>query len=155
MSQFSLLSPAFVNDADILQKFTCEGSDTSPALEWRNAPEKTQSIALSCIDPDAPMGDWIHWIAWNIPADWRSLVEGIDPKDQTDFVQGTNSWGITGYGGPCPPKGHGSHRYYFKVYCLDIPILEISSQSTWKNLENAMKGHILATAEIMGRYERK
>jgi len=155
MDQLTLFSPAFSEGATIPKKFTCEGSDTSPPLKWNQAPRETQSIAVSCIDPDAPMGDWIHWIVWNIPPDWKGLDEGIDPKRQSPFTQGMNSWGVTGYGGPCPPKGHGAHRYFFKVYFLDVPKLELSHKATWKDLERAMDGHILAEGKTMGRYERK
>jgi Raf kinase inhibitor-like YbhB/YbcL family protein len=155
MDQLTLFSPAFSEGATIPKKFTCEGSDTSPPLEWNQAPHETQSIAVSCIDPDAPMGDWIHWIVWNIPPEWKGLEEGVDPNAQFPFTQGRNSWGVTGYGGPCPPKGHGAHRYFFKVYFLDVPKLELSPKATWKDLERAMNGHILAEGKTMGRNERK
>jgi len=148
-----LSSDAFTNGALIPSEYSCEGNDLSPVLIWSDIPEKTKSFALTCVDPDAPMGDWIHWIAWNIPADWTSLPKGIDPEDQSQFAQGTNSWGKIGYGGPCPPLGHGPHRYYFTLYALDTELkLDISAELN--DLLKTIDKHIIDNAVTMGKYER-
>ncbi len=117
-------------------------------------PDKTKYFALTCIDPDAPMGDWIHWIAWNIPGAWETMPLNINYEDQSQFTQGTNSWGRTGYGGPCPPIGHGPHRYFFTLYALDKEI-DLDSSAPIEDLLQAIENHILAKAVLMGKYERK
>jgi len=155
MDSFQLTSSAFTEGAYIPARYSCEGQDSSPPLAWAGAPEGTQSYALTCVDPDAPVGDWIHWIAWNIPAEITSLGEGIESKDQKSFTQGTNSWGRTGYGGPCPPRGHGPHRYYFTLYALDIASLDLSAAVHLPELQSALSSHVLAKTSLMGRYERK
>jgi len=148
-----LSSDSFTNGALIPSEYSCEGDDLSPLLIWNKPPEKVKSFALTCVDPDAPMGDWIHWVAWNIPADWNSLSKGIDPIDQSHFTQGTNSWGKTGYGGPCPPKGHGPHRYYFTLYALNTE-LTLDTTAQINNLLEIIEGHILGKAVLLGQYER-
>lgn len=154
MNKMKLSSDAFTNEALIPSEYSCEGEDSSPFLKWDNAPSGTKCFALTCVDPDAPMGDWIHWITWNIPADWKSLPKNISPDDQSQFTQGINSWGRTGYGGPCPPVGHGPHRYYFTLYALDKE-LSLDSLAQIDDLLQAIKDHIIEKAEIMGKYERK
>lgn len=149
-----LSSDSFTNGALIPSEYSCEGDDLSPPIIWNNIPEKVKSYALTCVDPDAPMGDWIHWVAWNIPADLNALPKGIDPIDQSQFAQGTNSWGKTGYGGPCPPRGHGPHRYYFTLHALDTE-LTLDTTAQLNNLLDAIEGHILGKAVILGQYERK
>ena len=149
-----LSSDSFTNGALIPSEYSCEGDDLSPLLIWNKPPEKVKSFALTCVDPDAPMGDWIHWVAWNIPADWNSLSKGIDPIDQSQFTQGTNSWGKTGYGGPCPPKGHGPHRYYFTLYALNTE-LTLDTTAQLNNLLEIIEDHILGKAVLLGQYERK
>lgn len=146
-------SDAFTNGALIPSDYSCEGDDLSPVLNWSDIPEKTKSFALTCVDPDAPMGDWIHWIAWNIPAKWTSLPKGIDAKDQSQFIQGTNSWGKTGYGGPCPPIGHGPHRYYFTLFALDTE-LKLDTSAKLNDLLKTIDKHIIGKAVLMGKYER-
>ncbi len=154
MNNFQLFSEAFNNEEFIPTEFSCEGADSSPVLKWENAPDKTKSYALTCVDPDAPMGDWIHWIAWNIPSDWKSMPSNVNYEDQTHFTQGTNSWGRTGYGGPCPPVGHGPHRYYFTLYALDKE-LSLDSSTQINELLQTIESHILGKAVLMGKYERK
>ena len=149
-----LSSDSFTNGALIPSEDSCEGDDLSPPIIWNNTPKKVKSYALTCVDPDAPMGDWIHWVAWNIPANWISLPKGIDPNDQSQFAQGTNSWGRTGYGGPCPPRGHGPHRYYFTLYALDTE-LTLDTTTQLKYLLDAIEDHVLNKAVILGQYERK
>ena len=151
---FSLQSTAFKEGADIPRQYTCEGADTSPALNWSEPPQKTQSFALIADDPDAPVGTWVHWVAWNIPASTRQLPENV--AKGADLAgggrQGTNDFRKTGYGGPCPPPGK-PHRYFFKLYALDAT-LDLKPGAGKKDVEQAMKGHVLAEAQLMGKYQR-
>lgn len=151
---WSLKSPAFSEGAVIPKKYTCQGSDLSPQLEWEKPPAGTKSIALICDDPDAPMGTWVHWVLWNLPADLTSLPEGIGksaPLPQ-GAQQGMTDFRRPGYGGPCPPPGK-PHRYYFKLYALDITLV-LPYKSSKEDLLKAMHGHILAEAVLMGTYQR-
>jgi Raf kinase inhibitor-like YbhB/YbcL family protein len=141
-----LTSPNFEHQAKIPKKFTCDGGDISPVLEWTDVPEGTKSFVLIADDPDAPdpanpKMTWVHWVLYNIPASIRALPEGIAPEDLPDgTLSGVNDWKKTGYGGPCPPIG--THRYFFKLYALDtvLPDLKKPSKSA---LKDAMEGHIL------------
>ncbi len=149
----ALTSPAFAAGGEIPRKYTCDGEDVSPPLEWGAPPAGTQSLALIMDDPDAPMGTWDHWLLYNLPADARSLPEGVAP-DATrpdGSRHGKNSWGRVGYGGPCPPGGQ--HRYFFRLYALDIP-LDLPAGANKAQLLAAMSGHILAQGELMGTYRR-
>jgi Raf kinase inhibitor-like YbhB/YbcL family protein len=150
-----LTSPAFKPEADIPEHCTCDGSDTSPALSWNDPPEGTQSFAVVLEDPDAPGRTWVHWVLYDLPATERALPEGVQPKGQlpSGARQGRNDFGRIGYGGPCPPRGP-EHRYYFKLYALD-KTLELGAGATRAQLDRSMLGHILAHAELMGRYCRK
>ena len=152
--EFTISSPSFTNGGDISNRFTCDGLDVSPQLSWSNAPKETVSFALLANDPDAPAGNWNHWAMWNIPATSHGLPEGVQKNSRlTDgSVQGTNDFRKIGYNGPCPPAGK-PHRYYFKLYALDKQ-LEVSGDSGKKELEAAMKGHIRAQTECMGKYQR-
>jgi Raf kinase inhibitor-like YbhB/YbcL family protein len=147
-------SASFVNGGDIAKKFTCDGADVSPQLQWTDVPAETKSLALLADDPDAPVGNWNHWTLWNLPAASRGLPEGVSKKahlaDGTE--QGQNDFHKTGYNGPCPPPGK-PHRYYFKLYALDNK-LELKAGSGKKELDAAMKGHILVQGEWMGRFGR-
>lgn len=149
-----LLSPAFAEGDEIPVKFTCDGSDVSPPLEWEDAPEAARSFALVCDDPDAPAGTWLHWLAWDIPGPAFRLAEKIAPSAElpADMKQGPNGWGRMGYGGPCPPGGR--HRYVFALYALDVETLGLKPGSTRKEVEAAVEGHILAEARLTGTYER-
>jgi Raf kinase inhibitor-like YbhB/YbcL family protein len=149
-----LTSTAFEEGGSIPAKLTCAGEDVSPYLEWHNVPEGTKSLALICDDPDAPMGTWVHWVIYGIPADTTSLAEGVPPKESIDGValQGKNDFKRIGYGGPCPPPGK-PHRYYFKLYALDTEP-DLKPGATKKDLEKAMKGHILAQGQLMGTFKR-
>lgn len=146
---FSLSSAAFQQESLIPPQYTCDGVDISPQLAWTDAPKNTQSFALIFDDPDAPMGNWVHWVLFNIPAHITELSE--DAKIPAGAKDGLNSWGRLGYGGPCPPDR--IHRYYFKLYALDT-VLDIPERSKKEDVEKAMNGHILAKAELMGRYDR-
>lgn len=143
---FALSSPAFADGQPIPQQFTCDGVDGPPPLHVRNVPEGTRSFAVIMDDPDALHGPFTHWLAYDIPADGPELKTTAGRTLANDF-------GRSGYGGPCPPHGHGSHRYYFTVYALDVPSLDVPG-ATRDDLEAAAKGHTLAKTRLMGRYER-
>lgn len=132
---------------------TCDGADRSPVVRWSAGPPQTVSYAIVVDDPDAPVGTWVHWTAWGIPPTSTMLAGGISPKDG-GLVQGLNDFQQVGWGGPCPPPGHGPHRYYFRVYALDVA-LSLSTGASRAELDAAMSGHIQAQGEWMGRYERK
>ena len=152
---FQISSAAFPNGEMSPKKFTCDGPDVSPQLAWRNAPPGAQSFALIMDDPDAPVGTWVHWVLYNLPADTKELPEGVEKKEQiaSGALQGRSDFRKIGYGGPCPPPGK-PHRYFFKLYALDGK-LNLSAGATKADLERAMKGHILGDAELMGRYGRQ
>jgi Raf kinase inhibitor-like YbhB/YbcL family protein len=149
-----LTSTAFSEGAAIPAKYTGDGQDISPPLHWDGAPEATKSFALVCDDPDAPRGTWVHWVVWNLPADQHELSEGVPttPDLPSGARQGKNDFGKVGYGGPAPPRGK-PHRYFFRVYALDRT-LDLPAGATKAQLEQAMKGHILASGQLMGLYGR-
>jgi Raf kinase inhibitor-like YbhB/YbcL family protein len=149
-----LKSSAFTAGGMIPKKHTCDGPDISPPLSWSDIPGKVKSLALIADDPDAPMGTWVHWVAWNIPPDVRGLEEGVPKQDSlpNGMKQGTTDFRSIGYGGPCPPSG--THRYFFKLYALDTS-LNLPPSTTKKDLERAMQGHLLQQVELMGKYARK
>jgi Raf kinase inhibitor-like YbhB/YbcL family protein len=144
-----LVSPAFDEGAAIPKKFTGDGMDVSPPLTWTDAPREARSFALICDDPDAPRGTWVHWVLFNMPADASRLEEG---GQAAGARQGKNDFGKLGYGGPAPPRGK-PHRYQFKLYALDTT-LPLPDGSTKQQVEGAMKGHIVADAQLMGTYGR-
>ena len=148
-----LRSSAFAHSEVIPEQFTCDGADISPALQWSNVPDNTQSLALIMDDPDAPVGTWVHWVLYNLPASTRSLPEAIaaEPELADGSRHGQNSWGRLDYGGPCPPSG--THRYFFKLYALDTS-LDLPAGADKDGLLQAMEGHILSQAELMGTYAR-
>jgi len=148
-------SSAFENGAYIPVKYSCSSLDISPSLEWSDIPEGTKSFAIICDDPDAPSGVWVHWVIYNIPADKRSLEENIPKISQLSdgIIQGRNDFGSIGYGGPCPPLGS-PHRYFFTIYALDT-VLHLNQQIIEKKeLIQAMQGHILAEAHLIGLFKR-
>jgi len=148
-----LTSSAFGAGEMIPRRYSCDGDDLSPPLAWTGVPAGAKALALICDDPDAPVGTWVHWVLFNLPADLTQLPEGL-PAAQTlenGAIHGTNSWKRVGYGGPCPPSG--THRYFFKLYALDAP-LTLGSNATARDVQAAMKGHVLAEAQLMGRYRR-
>jgi len=148
---FEISSPAFKNGEVIPADFSCDGRDVSPALMWTEPPAGTQSFALIMDDPDAPMGTWVHWVIFNIPASARDLKEGAPggPNLSDGSLQGKTSAMSNGYHGPCPPSG--THRYFFKLYALDS-MLTLSADADKETLLAAMEGHILANVELMGTY---
>jgi Raf kinase inhibitor-like YbhB/YbcL family protein len=151
---FQVTSVAFSAGDMIPKKFTCDGPDVSPQLAWNDPPVGTESFALIVDDPDAPVGTWVHWVLYDLPAPARQLAEGVAKQEQlpSGARQGRNDFGKIGYGGPCPPPGKG-HRYFFKLYALDAK-LNLKAGATKADVERALKGHILGQAELMGRYGR-
>jgi Raf kinase inhibitor-like YbhB/YbcL family protein len=151
---FAVTSPSFQNGGSIPKKFTCDGADVSPELQWTAPPTGTQSFALIADDLDAPVGTWIHWVLFDLPAETKALAEGVAKVDQppTGGRQGRNDFRKVGYGGPCPPPGK-PHRYFFRVYALDKK-LGLKPGASRQELDQAMQGHILAKAELMGTYHR-
>ncbi len=150
---FRLAIDAFKDGAAVPRLHTCDGADISPALEWGGEPDGTKSFALIVDDPDAPVGVWNHWLLWDIPGSTRVLAQGFKPGASGE--SGANDFGKLGYGGPCPPKGHGPHRYFFKLFAVDVPNLGLAAGSKRKELDRALSGHVLAEARHMGRYERR
>lgn len=150
----NLTSASFPNGGGIPRKFTCDAADISPALSWSGAPQGTQSFALIADDPDAPVGNWTHWVLYDLPATTTGLPENVSQVDQppSGGRQGRNDFRKVGYGGPCPPPGK-PHRYFFKLYALDRP-LNLKAGASKKEVEQAMQGHILGQAEWMGKYGR-
>lgn len=148
-----ITSSAFSNGEMIPARYTCDGSDVSPDLSWRGVPNTAKSLALICDDPDAPMGTWVHWVLFNIPAEAVGLPAEISSNAtlENGARHGKNDFRRLGYGGPCPPGG--THRYFFKLYALDIE-LKLDSGITKAQLVEAMQGHILAEAQLMGKYKR-
>ncbi len=151
---FQIVSPAFSAGGTIPKKFTCDGHDDSPQSTWTDPPVKTQSFALIMDDPDAPVGTWVHWVIFDLPANARELPESVPKQEQlpSGARQGRNDFGKIGYGGPCPPPGK-PHRYFFKLYALDTK-LGLKAGARKSDVERAMQAHILAQAELMGRYGR-
>lgn len=154
-SAFELQSPAFPPGGDIPVKYTCDGRDVSPALRWADPPVGTKGLALINDDPDAPGGTWVHWVLYGIPATIRELREGVPAQDTVGGIgrQGVNDFRKAGYGGPCPPRGP-AHRYFFRLYALDIE-LALPPRNTKAALLKAIEGHVLGRAELMGRYQRR
>lgn len=153
-STITVTSPAFEDGAMIPSLYTCRGQNLSPAINWQDIPQGTGSIALTADDPDASVGDWVHWVVWNIPAKLTGLPESLstDAALPDGTRQGITDFGRSGYGGPCPPSG--THRYYFKVYALDTR-LDLPDTTTKKDLLRAMEGHIIARGRLMGKYKRQ
>ncbi|MEW6270723.1 MAG: YbhB/YbcL family Raf kinase inhibitor-like protein [Thermodesulfobacteriota bacterium] len=151
----TITSPAFTANGKIPRKHTCEGDDAAPALAWSGVPANAKSLALIVDDPDAPdpkapRMTWVHWVLYDIPASAKGLPEGGEPlPDGTR--EGRNDWKRTGYGGPCPPIGR--HRYFFKLYALDRGLGDLG-EPTKQKLEQAMHGHVVAQAELVGTYQK-
>ena len=143
---FKITSTAFQEGKAIPKRFTCDGENVSPPLAWTGAPAGTKAFALILDDPDAPSGLFTHWIVFNLPASTHSLPEGVKPANQ-----GTNDFGKPGYGGPCPPQG--THRYFFHLYALRDELSGLQSPDR-KQIDAALKGHVIGEARLMGTYQR-
>lgn len=144
---FSIESSAFSSHAYIPSLYTCKGRDQSPPLSWKDSTANVQSYALIVNDPDAPSGNWVHWVLFNIPSSLHELSSGAGTP--SGATSGTNSYGTTSYRGPCPPSG--VHRYFFKLYALDTK-LQLSESATAEDLEKAMANHILNSSELVGLF---
>jgi Raf kinase inhibitor-like YbhB/YbcL family protein len=150
LTRLELASDAFQNGQPIPTQFTCDGADQTPALHWSDPPGGTKSFALVIDDPDAPSGTFRHWGVFDIPASARSIGGG-----QRVGTEVTNDFGKMGYGGPCPPKGHGPHHYHFKLFALDVDKLGLAANAKVADVENAARQHAIAQGELVGTYERK
>jgi Raf kinase inhibitor-like YbhB/YbcL family protein len=148
MAEFALTSPAFEHGGEIPPRHTGDGEDLSPQLVWQGVPEGTRSLALIVHDPDAPIGDFVHWVAWGIDPG-----EGMLAEDASAPREGENGFGDRGFSGPLPPPGHGDHRYFFRLHALDAEP-ELEPGAGREGLERAIEGHVIATAELVGRYRR-
>ncbi|MGH7972058.1 MAG: YbhB/YbcL family Raf kinase inhibitor-like protein [Limisphaerales bacterium] len=150
-----LTSSAFKSGEPIPATYTCDAKDVSPPLEWSGAPAQAKSLVLLVNDPDAPVGDWVHWVLYDLPAGTSALPEDL-PKGQyvlNGARQGLNDFRHLGYGGPCPPPGK-PHRYFFRIYALDR-LLDLKPGLTRKEIETAMQGHVLAEGQLIGTYQRR
>lgn len=150
---FQLTTDAFPNEGPIPKKFTCDGQDVSPELDWTDPPAGTRAFSVIVDDPDAPAGTWVHWVLYDLPPDAHNLDEGVPKKDRLSngACQGRNDFGKIGYNGPCPPRGS-VHRYFFKLYALDSET-KLKPGAAKRDLERAMKGHILAESERIGKFQ--
>ncbi|PYX88265.1 MAG: YbhB/YbcL family Raf kinase inhibitor-like protein [Acidobacteria bacterium] len=151
---FTLSSSSFQNGGDIARKFTCDGADSSPDLSWSNPPAGTRNFALIADDPDAPAGTWTHWLVYDLPSQTHQFEENVPKVDELPDGgrQGRNDFRKIGYGGPCPPPGK-PHRYFFKLHALDTK-LNLQPGASRQEVEQALQGHILGKAELMGKYKR-
>lgn len=154
LASFEMTSAAFAAGTTIPQQYTCDGADLSPPLSWAAPPEGTQSLVLIADDPDAPRKTWVHWVLYDLAPDLRELPEDLPQQETLPEIgtQGKNDFGKIGYGGPCPPKGK-PHRYFFRLYAIDTK-LNLSPGSTKSQVLEAIAGHVLAEAELMGEYGR-
>lgn len=152
--KIELTSPTIREGEAVPKQYTGDGKDVSPPLRWSDPPQATKSFALICDDPDAPRGVWVHWVLFNLPGERRELEEGVPAEEMPagGAKQGKNDFGKIGYGGPAPPPGK-PHRYYFKLYALDT-LLDLAPGATKDQLLAAMKGHLLAEGQLVGRYGR-
>lgn len=158
MKTLAIESIAFHHNQAISRKYTGDGQDVSPPLHWSAPPPGTHELALIVDDPDAPAPEpWVHWVLYKIPAALTALPENVAPSLRVSqpggLLQGKNSWGKVGYGGPAPPRGHGLHHYHFKLYALDQP-LTLDPGEPKATLLEAMAGHVIAEGELIGTYQR-
>ena len=152
---FQLTSTAFASGQRIPKRHTCDGGNRSPPLVWTGAPSETRCFVLACDDPDAPTGTWHHWTLFDIPATTLTLNEGLPQEAHIQSMrQAINDFVEIGYGGPCPPRGHGIHHYHFRLAALDIDKLPVRERVRCKEVEKAAQSHVIATAELVGTYSR-
>jgi Raf kinase inhibitor-like YbhB/YbcL family protein len=149
-----ITSTAFADGASVPKRFTCDGGNVSPALTWTDVPAGARSLALLCDDPDAPAGTWHHWAVYDIPPDQNGLPEDVSPRGVEGIRQAINDFRRPGYGGPCPPHGHGPHHYHFRLLALSIEHLPVGQQATCTDVERAARQHVLAEATLVGIYSR-
>ena len=148
-----LKSDAFADGETLPKRFTCDGSNISPPLRWAGAPPDAKSFAIICCDPDAPAGTRYHWAIFDLPAAARELKQGR-VGTAAAAQEAINDFGDRGYGGPCPPHGHGNHRYLFTIYALNVPKLDVPAAANCRAIERAAKSHAVAIAELTGLYQR-
>ena len=148
-TNMKITSSEFISNQTMPAKYTCDGENINPPLNFSDIPANTQSLVLIVDDPDAPAGDWVHWLVWNILPETNSILAGTAPANSTE---GTTSFGQPGYGGPCPPSG--THRYFFKLFALDT-VLDLKSSANKSQLKQAMQNHILDQTELIGLYSRE
>jgi len=153
--KLDIKSTAFGEGNSIPKQYTCDGADISPQLSWSQPPEGTGSMVLICDDPDAPMGTWVHWVLYGLSPDTLEISENIpDDKEVLGGAKhGVNDFHKYGYGGPCPPGG--THRYFFKLYAVDTEVVDLDPGATKDEVLVAIKGHVLAEGQLMGRYSRQ
>jgi Raf kinase inhibitor-like YbhB/YbcL family protein len=150
-----LETSAFQNHGLIPSRYSCEGENISPALRWRGAPPATKNFALICEDPDAPSGTFYHWAICNIPSEWAELPENFRSRPVDGIAEAINGFGKRGYGGPCPPKGHGVHHYHFRLFALDVERLMFDMKAALCSaVAVAARAHAIASAELIGLYRR-
>jgi hypothetical protein len=154
VEKITITSPAFPPDGMIPSRYTCDAEDISPQLDWSGVPASAKSLVLVSDDPDAPVGTWVHWVIYDLPPGTTGLPEGIPKSDTVSGggIQGMTDFRTIGYGGPCPPGG--IHRYFFKIYALDVATLGLGPGATKKDVENAMRKHVIAAGEMKGLYSR-
>jgi len=151
-NQFKIESPVFQNSAEIPEDYTCHGKNISPPLRWEHTPRDAKELVLICEDPDAQqLSPFVHWVAYNIPAAKTRLEEGATDEMGKEFTLGKNSAGVEGYQGPNPPKNTGAHRYYFKLFAVDN-FIDLKPGATADEVMEAMRGHIVGAAEVMGKH---
>lgn len=152
-SEIKVTSVAFKEGQPIPRQYTCAGVNISPPLEWSGVPKAAKTIAIIVNDPDAPSGDWVHWVLYNVPADNIGFVENVPATEtlKAGGFQGKNDFGKVGYGGPCPPAG--THRYFFKLYAVDTE-LPLKAGATWAELQTALDDHVVAQGQLMGTYQK-
>jgi Raf kinase inhibitor-like YbhB/YbcL family protein len=152
---FQLTSTGFSGGQRIPKRYTCEGDDLSPPLAWTDPPSATRSFMVVCDDPDAPAGTWHHWALFDVPPTATKLDEGLPRDAHVEAMrQAVNDFGETGYRGPCPPHGHGTHHYHFRMLALDVDKLPLKERARCKEAEAAARSHVVATAELIGTYSR-
>ncbi|MBE7415424.1 MAG: YbhB/YbcL family Raf kinase inhibitor-like protein [Deltaproteobacteria bacterium] len=154
---FRIESPDFKEGGHIPRKYTCEGENLSPPLAWKEPPPGTKSYVLVLEDPDAPMGTFVHWVVFDLPPDLTELYRGAGNNGaglENGMKHGMTDFGQIGYGGPCPPKGHGMHRYSFTLKAIDLASLGLDEGAKRSELERALKGHVLAETRITAVYQR-
>jgi Raf kinase inhibitor-like YbhB/YbcL family protein len=150
-----LRSSAFFGEAEIPRRFTCDGDDLSPPLEWSDVPAGTKSFVLLCDDPDAPGGTWHHWAAYNIPAAQTAFpLDAGKNAESLGFKQAINDFRRPGYGGPCPPRGAGPHHYHFRLLALSVDRLSLTAKPSCREVESAARKHTIAEAVLVGIYRR-
>jgi len=154
VATMQLFSSAFRNGKTIPARYTCDGANISPPLDWNSLPPSTASLALICDDPDAPSGTWRHWAVFDIPPSATGLLEGAAGDSAQSLRQGINDFKWRGYGGPCRPHGHGPHHYRFRLMALSVERLSVPKNASCREIERAARTHLISEIELVGIYQR-